>query len=109
MTDDVLYYSGIVLAGMVLGMIFFGGLWLTVQRMPTSRHPALLFLISLITRMAIVLGGFWLITKGAPGAVLACLAGFFVVRLLATSKIRVRDQNTDQRDQRTATGEGDAS
>jgi len=87
MTVDVLYYTGMVFFGVVLGIVFFGGLWITVQKMATARQPAVLFLLSVIARMAIVLGGIWYVTRGAPGAVLACLAGFFVVRLLATSRV----------------------
>ena len=46
-------------AGLVLGAIFFGGLWWTVIRGLSSRQPALWFLGSLLLRMSITLIGGW--------------------------------------------------
>ena len=50
-----------VLAGLLLGAIFFGGLWWTVRKGMTSAHPALLFFSSMLLRMSIVLLGFYFI------------------------------------------------
>jgi F1F0 ATPase subunit 2 len=41
-------------AGMLAGAGFFGGLALTVRRLTTSRHPALLMVLSLLVRLAIL-------------------------------------------------------
>ena len=47
--------AGAVVVGVVLGVFYFGGLWLTVRRMSTARHPLSLYFSSLIIRLAVVL------------------------------------------------------
>jgi F1F0 ATPase subunit 2 len=71
-----------LLAGMVLGALYFGGLWWTVQRLTSARHPGLLFLASFIGRTAVTLAGFFLIAGGRWQRLLACLAGFVLARFL---------------------------
>ncbi len=84
MSDPILKYGVMIAAGMVLGAIFFGGLWLTVQQMQRSRHPALLFVGSVVVRTATVLAGIWYVAAGDAKSMVACLLGFVGVRLLAT-------------------------
>ena len=55
MNELTLRYALLVLWGMLLGTIFFGGLWMTVRQMQQSRHPAVLFLGSVVVRTTIVL------------------------------------------------------
>jgi len=44
---------GALAIGMVLGALFFGGLWWTVRRGLTAANPALWFGLSALTRMAL--------------------------------------------------------
>ncbi len=79
--------SGLVLglavaAGLLLGGLFFGGLWWTVRRGVTSKRPALLFLGSSLLRMALVVVGFYLIAEGDWRRLLAAMVGFVLARLL---------------------------
>ncbi len=74
----------VLLAGMLLGAVFFGGLWWTVQRGLASAKPALWFGASLALRAAFALGGFYLVARGGWKPVLVCLAGFIVARMTAT-------------------------
>jgi F1F0 ATPase subunit 2 len=69
-------------AGIVLGAIFFGGLWWTVRKGVTAKHPALWFLGSMIARMSIVLIGFYFVGAGSWQRLLACLVGFIGARLI---------------------------
>lgn len=84
MIDPFMKYGVMVVVGMLLGAIFFGGLWATVRHMPRSRNPGLLFLSSVILRSAIVLAGIWYFAAGDAGSIAACLLGFVALRLLAT-------------------------
>ena len=84
MSDPALKYALLVVWGMFLGAVFFGGLWVTVRQMPRSPHPALLFLSSVVLRTTIVLIGIWYFSAGDAMAMIACLAGFVGLRLLAT-------------------------
>ena len=73
-----------VAAGVVLGVIFFGGLWWTVLRGLTSPTPALWFFGSLLLRTGTAVAGFIFVTGGHWERALACLFGFFVARLAVT-------------------------
>lgn len=82
MTNDVL---GLILAlviGMGLGGIFFGGLWLTLVRLPAARRPVLLALGSLVGRIGITVLGFYLVMNGSLLRLLACVLGFILMRLV---------------------------
>ncbi len=72
------------LAGLLLGAIFFGGLWWTVRKGLTAAQPALWFLGSTLLRMGIALAGFYFVGRGDWKRLLACLAGFVVARFAVT-------------------------
>ncbi len=69
-----------LLAGLLLGTVFFGGLWLTVQKGVTAKQPALWFGTSLLLRTVIVLAGFYLISGADWKRLLLCLLGFIIAR-----------------------------
>lgn len=71
-----------VLVGVGLGLLFFGGLWLTMRWLPTTRWPLLLTLGSLLGRMLVTLGGFYLVMAGRWERLVACLCGFVAGRIL---------------------------
>ena len=63
-----------LLAGLSLGAMFFGGLWWTVRRGMSAKHPALWLFGSVMLRMGATLAGFyfvgrgdWTATGGVPG------------------------------------------
>ena len=68
--------------GLVLGAIFFGGLWWTVCKGVSSPRPALWFLGSMLLRMGIVLAGFYFVGGGQWQRLLVCLLGFVIARFL---------------------------
>ncbi|WP_343222576.1 ATP synthase subunit I [Prosthecobacter sp.] len=71
-------------AGLLLGAVFFGGLWWTIRKGLSSPRPALLFLGSAVLRMGIVVAGFYFISNGQWQRLLACMAGFIIARLVVT-------------------------
>ena len=73
-----------LIAGGILGIIFFGGLWLTIQKALHSRKAALLFVSSFIIRMAIALAGFYYVSQHSWQKMLVCLAGFLIARTIIT-------------------------
>ena len=78
-----------MVAGWLLGAMFFGGLWWTVRRGVASRRPALWFLGSLLLRMGIALAGFYLVGREHWPLLLMCLLGFVMARLTMSWLIRV--------------------
>jgi F1F0 ATPase subunit 2 len=82
-----------VLAGGVLGAIFFGGLWWTVRKGVASPRPALWFFGSLLVRMAIALAGFYfVVTGGHWDRLLLCLLGFVTARVVVTRLTRPSEE-----------------
>ena len=58
---ELLPLFGTFAAGMTLSSFYFGGLWWTVRRVPTTRRPALWLLASFFLRSLVVLSGFLLV------------------------------------------------
>jgi len=79
-----------LLAGGALGTIFFGGLWWTIRGGLPSHAPALWFLASFTVRTGVVLGGFFLVTRGDWRNALACMLGFLGARAAVTWLTRTR-------------------
>lgn len=79
-----------LLAGLVLGMFYFGGLWLTVQRLSQARQPALLALGSLAGRLGVTMLGVYLVTGGQWAKIGVCLLGFFVMRTILVRRWQPR-------------------
>ena len=72
----------VFIAGLLLGALFFWGLWFTVKKTITSTKPALLVLGSFDSRMAIVLIGFYFIAAGNWQRLLIALLGFITARVI---------------------------
>jgi F1F0 ATPase subunit 2 len=80
----------ILLAGSVgvgVGVVYFGGLWLTVRRLPDARRPALLLLGSVVGRTVLTLLGFYLVMGARWERLLACLAGFILARMVLVRRL----------------------
>jgi F1F0 ATPase subunit 2 len=81
-------------AGMLLGTLFFGGLWWTVKKGVLSRRPALWFVGSLLLRTGIVVLGFYFILGDDWKRLLAGLLGFIAARLVVTRLTRVTEKQS---------------
>lgn len=86
---EVLILAGDLLAGVLLGAFFFGGLWWTVRSTSPSQWSGLLFAGSLLVRMAVAVSGFYFVSHGNWQKLLACLAGFLIARVALTRMIRM--------------------
>lgn len=83
-------------AGVLLGAIFFGGLWWTVRKGLSSKSPALWFLGSQLLRTSVTLIGFYLVAGGHWERLLACLVGFICARAIVALLTRTSDGNQSQ-------------
>lgn len=81
MTREILEAAGALLAGIGLGLFFFGGLWLTVRSLPHVRRPGRRLFLSFLVRTAVVLLGFYAVMSGDWRRMLLCLAGFLIGRV----------------------------
>jgi F1F0 ATPase subunit 2 len=80
--NDFALLVGVLLAGALIGTVFFGGLWLTVQKALTSDHPAWWFFGSTLLRTGFALAGFYFISQGDWRKILLSLLGFFAARVV---------------------------
>ena len=92
--NEPLILAGSVLAGVLLGAFFFGGLWWTIRSRSPSQWSGLLFSASLLLRMAVALTGFYLVSHGEWRKLAACLAGFLLARIAVTRLIRIPAANS---------------
>lgn len=73
-----------LIAGMLLGVLFFGGLWWTVRKGLSARQPALWFGASMLLRTGVVLAGFYFFAGPDWQRLLLCLLGFIIARSIVT-------------------------
>jgi len=76
------YMALAFIAGILLGTLFFGGLWFTVKKAVSSKYTAIWFLASSLVRTGIVLTGFYYIAQGNWQRLLTCVFGFIAARFL---------------------------
>ena len=76
-------------AGAALGVVFFGGLWWTAQRLLMSPRPGLLALASLVVRSCVLGGGLLLVARCGIAAVVAAAGGTLLVRQLMIRHVSV--------------------
>jgi F1F0 ATPase subunit 2 len=69
------------MAGAVLGVVFFGGLWWTTQRLPATSRPALLLSLSLLVRVVVLAFGLLLVAQLGGGPLLFAAFGLVAARL----------------------------
>ncbi|MBK8490875.1 MAG: ATP synthase subunit I [Saprospirales bacterium] len=80
--NEISYRIVAFVLGLVLGTIFFGGLWFTVKKSVVSKTPALWIFGSFIFRVGIIMLGFYFISSGSWQRLLISLAGFIVARFI---------------------------
>lgn len=73
-------------AGLGLGLVYFGGLWWTVRRLPTWQRPALVFLISFAVRMGVALVGLLLLVRAGMPYLMTGLVTMVLVRVYLTRR-----------------------
>ena len=86
--NNLLFLVLALVAGLLLGAMFFGGLWWTVRKGISSKSPALWFLGSLLLRMSIVLTGLYLVGRSDWRRLVVCLLGFIIARIIVVRRTR---------------------
>ena len=90
--NELLSLGFALVAGALLGAVFFGGLWWTVRQAVTSKWVAFWFLGSSMLRTCIVLLGFYFVSGGNWMRLSAGLLGFVIARLIGVRLTRVAIQ-----------------
>ena len=75
------------LSGILLGMIYFFGLWWTVGRLSRTDRPVGLYLLSFGLRITILLLAFFFLLNLGVTEFLVAFAGFLVTRLALVRRL----------------------
>lgn len=73
--------------GFLLGILYFLGLWYTLQKLPQHGYPTLIIVSSFLLRLAILLGGLYWITDGDVLRLGVALLGVLVGRILIMHRL----------------------
>lgn len=92
MIDDGVYLLAAFAAGIILGAAYLHSLWIVLRRLPHARAPGLWLLGSAAGRIGLLLAAWYWVSAGRWDGLLACLAGFLVIRVVATRFVRARLQ-----------------
>jgi F1F0 ATPase subunit 2 len=87
---EVIYLLPVLVGGVALGILFFGGLWWTVQKGVNSEQPVLWFFTSFLLRTTLVMAGLYYISGGHWPRLLVCLLGCMIGRLIVMRLSRLR-------------------
>ena len=92
--NEILSLMPALVWGVLLGAMFFGGLWMTIRKGLASTRPALWFFGSLVLRTSLTLAGFYVISNGHWEKLLVCLVGFTMARPMVTRLTRSEEKPT---------------
>lgn len=85
------------IVGLVVGVIYFGGLYLSVQKINTVKHPSLIMGLSFVLRMAILLIVFFFIAQNGIRDILLAFAAVMLVRVVMTLKLKEQSPNSTEK------------
>lgn len=78
-----------LLAGMLVGLVYFGGLWLTVKKMRTSPHFYRLMVFSWVMRTLFLLGAFYVLMQGDWQRLIVAFLGVLTVRYASSGFVKL--------------------
>jgi F1F0 ATPase subunit 2 len=87
---DVLIYIISFIAGVILGLFYFGSLWFTLLYLSKTQRQVLVTVGSFFIRLAVTLFGFYLVMGGHWERLLIALGGFILGRIFLTRRLRAR-------------------
>jgi len=98
MMNEIYIYLFALMSGIILGIIFYYGLWLTVEKLTSTNLPALHIIGSALLRMGIALFGFYFILilkpDGQINRLILLFAGFNISRFVISKMIQKKSKSS---------------
>ena len=85
------------LIGIILGLVYFGGLYFSVDRMNKAKYPAMLMTLSFLIRMGILIGVFFYLSRFGYEMMIFALIGVILTRFILTFALKGQSQNSKKR------------
>ena len=76
-----------VIWGVILGLFYFGGLWMTLKVISRSKKPKSCLALSFVVRIFLILVGFWFIVRLDPVAFIFTFPAFLITRVILTRSL----------------------
>ncbi|UJF16455.1 ATP synthase subunit I [Jeotgalibaca sp. MA1X17-3] len=76
------------LIGLLIGILYFGGLYYTTQKFNHVKSPGLFMILSFIFRMGILLTGLYYLAQAGFKNILLGFLAIMIVRMIMVSKIK---------------------
>ena len=89
--NEYLYLLIALLEGVLLGVLFFAGLWWTACKIESTKQVAVLFLGSMLLRTFVVIMGFYFLMVDNWQHLLSGMLGFIIARVIVTRLTRIAD------------------
>jgi F1F0 ATPase subunit 2 len=70
--------------GVLLGLFYFGGLWMTLKVMTRANKPKSWLGMSFIIRISFIMAGFWVIMKVDAVSLIFTFSAFLITRVILT-------------------------
>jgi F1F0 ATPase subunit 2 len=86
------------IGGILLGIIFFGGLYWSVNQLSKVRYPAVLMIVSILVRMGILLLGVYLLADNSIKNVLAVVVGIILVKVIMIFKVQKKSVSGESKE-----------
>lgn len=80
-----------ICAGIALGWVYYGGLWLTLRRVMHWRQPGFGLLFSLMLRLSLVAIGLYIVADGHWQRYIAAVPGLLTARWWWIRRIQVHE------------------
>ena len=77
-----------LLGGIVLGCLYFGGLWLSVKRLKETEHKKRFLLLSWFVRSVLLCLGLYLMARFNAASLLCAAAGLFISRSVIIRSVK---------------------
>ena len=85
-----------IVVGLLLGLFYYGSLWLILQRLPQLKHPAAWIGLSLLLRTMAVVFVLYLLFADSWQQLLIALSGMLISRALLVNRIKPGPSLTDK-------------